>query len=241
MKLEEILFGLIGTGGCWRVFLKTEDGEGCIYIRNGVIVRVKYKDLFGEFEGEEALKVIVENSAVVESVDLQPCSQKVEQNVEYDFSKLMLFFEKFKLEKDALNALSEVESNIQDVYEKIIIDSEKFKELLKVCENVFSEGSISAIFLLDKNGILKIEGDVRDIDMDFKAEFSVFVDSVKSVCSDSEYVEFISNISNKFIYGIYSLKLEAALIAIFDVRERANFELDQDVIREAFKNTLKKL
>ncbi|SNR71261.1 hypothetical protein [Desulfurobacterium atlanticum] len=241
MKLEEILFGLIGTGGCWKVFLKTGEGEGSIYIHNGNIIRVEYKNASSELKGEDALKTIIKNSPIVKSVDLQPCKQKVEKNIDCDFSLLMSLFEQFKMEEDALEAISEIETNIQNVYEQIIVDSEKFKEVLEVCSNIFSEGSMDVLLFFDKNGVLKIEGVMKDADIDFREGFSVFVNAAKEVCKDSEYIEIISNIGEKFIYGLYNLKLEAGLVAVFDIIEKANFELDQDLIREAFENVFKKL
>ncbi len=241
MKLEEILFGLIGTGGCWVISINMKSAEGTIYIKSGVIVRVEYKNSYSEQEGESALKTIIKNSEEVRSVDLEPCKKPVEKNLNCNFSSLMSFFELYKVEKEAESAILEIETNIQEVYDELILDGERFKSALELCSKIFSKNFFYGIFLFDKDGILKIEGSMLRVDVNFKIPYELFIAGIKDNCEGSGFVDFLLNLTSKFAYGVYNLEKENALVVVFDIKDKANFELDQDMIRKSLKETLEKL
>ncbi|WP_022846978.1 MULTISPECIES: hypothetical protein [unclassified Desulfurobacterium] len=237
MKLEEILFGLIGTGGSWQIYLKTANGKGTIAVKNGSIVSVKYSDAVEDLVGEEALKEIIKEADIVQSLDLQPLKGRVDENIDCDFSKLMSIFENLQIEREAVQ---EVMANLSKIKSGEKPSVSNFKELLETCSRIFSEGAIDAIFLFDKDGVFKIEGSVEDISINLKDSFDVFTESVLAICGDT-FVDMIINMGVKFIYAVYNLSSESAIIAVVDSKERANFELDQDEIKEAFTETLKKI
>ncbi len=237
MKLEEILFGLIGTGGSWQIYLKTPDGKGVISIKNGLIISVEYSTPFDDLSGEKALKEIVKVADVVQSMDLQPLKGDVEENLSCDFSKLMSIFESLQIEREAVQ---EVMENLSKIKAEKKPSVSNFNELLNTCAKIFSEGTIDAILFFDKDGIFKIEGRIDDVPVDLKEPFQDFAEVISDICKD-RFIDIIVNMGAKFMYAVYNLDSKSAIVAIVDGREKANFELDQDEIKEAFTSTLMKI
>ncbi|WP_456397165.1 hypothetical protein [Desulfurobacterium sp.] len=237
MKLEEILFGLIGTGGSWQIYLKMPDGKGVISIKNGLIVSVKYSTSFGDFSGEKALKEIIKAADFVQTMDLQPLKNDIEGNLSCDFSKLMSIFESLQIEREAVR---EVEKNLSRIKAEKKASVSNFNELINTCAKIFSEGTIDAILFFDRDGIFKIEGKIEDVPVDLKEPFQNFTEVISDICKD-RFIDIIIDMGTKFIYAVYNLHSKSAIVAVVDKRERANFELDQDEIKEAFTATLMKI
>ncbi|WP_457567769.1 hypothetical protein [Desulfurobacterium sp.] len=237
MKLEEILFGLIGTGGSWQIYLKTTGGRGTISVKNGMIVSVDYFTSSGDFSGERALREIIKAADEVQSMDLQPFKGKIEENMECDFSRLMSIFENVQIEKEALQEVSE---NLKKIKADRKASVANFTELLDTCSRIFSEGTIDAILFFDIDGIFKIEGKIEDIPLNFRAPFEDFASVIGDICKD-DFIDIIVDMGTKFTYAVYNLRSKSAIVAVVDAEEKANFELDQEEIKEAFVSTLKKL
>ncbi|OMH41368.1 hypothetical protein [Desulfurobacterium indicum] len=237
MELEEILFGLIGTGGSWQIYLRMPDGKGVISIKNGLIISVKYSTPFDDFSGERALKEIIKVTDVVQSMDLQPLKGDVEENLSCDFSKLMSIFESLQIEKEAVQEVMDNLSKIKSEKKPLVSN---FNDLLNTCARIFSEGTIDAILFFDKDGIFKIEGRIDNVSIDLKEPFQNFAEVISDICQD-RFIDIIVNMGAKFIYAVYNLDSRSAIMAVVDEREKANFELDQDEIKEAFISTLMKI
>ncbi len=87
MTFDEILLGLLGTGGSWVVELRLPEGrEGKISIKNGKLCGAKLVHRDHEISGHEALKEILSEAESVEEVGLYPPQKVVcpEQDLSLD-------------------------------------------------------------------------------------------------------------------------------------------------------------
>ncbi len=229
MKLEEVLFGLVGAGGCWEIRLTTNSGHGRICIKSGNIVSAKFEEGQKSYLNAQALRRIIRLKQKIRTIDLHSHPECTESaSFKLDFYGLMSFFESEQLDTTEQG-----------------IDRQSFRDIIDTCRKVFSEGGIDAIFMLDQDGIYKIEGNIREVSFEtlypeiMKLYYRLFK-NLGEICQD-DFIDIVANLNEKFSYFIANLRNFTSIVLFLKQFERANFELDQDILRKTFERVLKNI